>query len=154
MQARAGRTAAVLVTTLTVVVGASCSDDSGDAKAEARAFFAGGDCAALATVLDQSDLSERLGNGDDPTPELRSTATFLARARRDAPEQVRDEVVILARRYSDLADEAEEVDWAAIERGDPAATIGASRLGRHLADPRFGRAALTLSRYTAEHCRS
>lgn len=145
----AGRVAATVAAATFV----ACGGGSSTSDADMRAFFAGADCSSLALALDQSDLGDRIGAGTDPTADLERSAAFFARARRAAPAELREDVAVLATAYSRLADEAGAVDWAAIRRGDPAATIPASRLSRHLADADFGRAAHVVGLAAEEHCR-
>jgi hypothetical protein len=143
------RVAAVLALVLLV---AACSGGGDDETEQARRFFRGADCATLRETLDQSDLAARLAGPADPTPSLEETARFLHRARGKVPEQLAADVRVLAKEYTALAKGAAAVDWAAIARGDAMATIPASRLGRRLADPRFGAAAFALSRAAGAAC--
>jgi hypothetical protein len=143
------RFAAVLAV---VVLVAACTGGGDDHAEQARRFFRGADCATLRETLDQSDLAASLAGPADPTPALETTARFFRRARADAPESLAAAVRVLATTYAVLAKGAAQVDWAAIARGDAMATIPASRLGRRIADPRFGAAAFAVSRVAAGAC--
>jgi hypothetical protein len=135
-----------------VLLVAACSGAGDDEAEQARRFFRGADCATLRDTLDQSDLAASLAGPADPTPALEETARFLRDARRRAPEELAADVRVLTPAYAALAKGAGDVDWAAIARGDQMATIPASRLGRRLADPRFGAAAFAVGRAAAGAC--
>lgn len=143
------RVAAVLALVLLV---AACSGGGDDEAEQTRRFFRGADCATLRETLDQSDLAASLAGPADPTPALEQTARFFRRAGADAPEYLAADVRVLTTTYAALAQGATKVDWAAIARGDAMATIPASRLGRRIADPRFGAAAFAVSRSAAGAC--
>jgi hypothetical protein len=145
------RSRVAAVTALVLVVAACSGGGAADAE-QVRRFFRGADCATLHETLDQSDLAASLAGPTDPTHALDETARFLRDARRRAPDALAADVRVLTPAYAALAKGARDVDWAAIARGDQMATIPASRLGRRLADPRFGAAAFAVARAAAGAC--
>jgi hypothetical protein len=126
------------------------SDDGGGSTASA--FFANADCRQLARAFDQNGLSSALTSGDDPTADLEATAEFLEEASDEAPEEIADDVQVLADTYADLAETSADIDWDGIRSGNPAAAIGAAQFGQTFADSSFAEAAQNLATFVAENC--
>ena len=146
------RAAALLLAVIGLVVTSCSGGGNGDETARLHRLFKGADCATLRVTLDESSLAARLAGPADPTPALETTAKFLRTARSRAPEALARDVRVLATTYAKLAIGAKAVDWAAIGRGDPAATLPATRLAERLAEPRFGSAAFVLARAADRGC--
>lgn len=115
--------------------------------------FTSDECEQLSRAFDQQGLSSAVTGTDDPTDDFKETAQDLRDASGKAPEEIADDIATLAELYEDLAEAAESVDWEGLEAGNPAAAIGAARLGQVYADhPEFTQAAQNLSAYAMEHC--
>jgi hypothetical protein len=140
-------------TTQTTQTRRGTTHDSGDnSGSNGAAFFANADCRQLSRAFDQGQLSSSLTTGDDPTADHEATAEFLDEASDEAPEEIADDVQVLANAYQDLAERSADIDWAGIRSGNPAAAIGAAQLGQAFADSSFAEAAQNLSAFVAENC--
>jgi hypothetical protein len=127
------------------------SDGTGDPGV---ADFSSEECEQFAEAFDQSGLSQSItGASGDPTEQFEQTAAYLADAADELPEEIADDVEILADVYDQLAEASADIDWEGMQSGDVSAVDDAARLGQiYAANPEFTEAATNLSAYVAEVC--
>jgi hypothetical protein len=130
--------------------------DSGDSAdtggGTPGAVFANEDCRQLADAFDQGNLASSLTSGEDPTADLEATAAYLREAADEVPDEIADDVDVLADAYDDLAERAADVDWAGLKSGNPAAAASAAQLGTSFASADFAAAAQNLAGFVSENC--
>lgn len=136
----------------TTTTEASSDDGSGDGGGSTAGAFTSEECQQLADAFDESQLGA-FTSGTDPTPELEETAQFLTEAAAQAPDEVADDIGVMAEVYRELARAASDVDWDALASGDPSAIAAATQLSQVYVDnPDFGEAAGNLATWTADNC--
>jgi hypothetical protein len=100
-------------------------DTTDDTEEPSDDVGASGECAALVEALSSSD---DITTSDDPAAAiegLRDFADEIDAAVDDAPEEIRDDVEILADVYGEIADQLADVDVDSIDENDPQSIVEA-----------------------------
>ncbi len=116
--------------------------------------FNSAECQELADAFNQEGLSDAVtGLNGDPTAQLEEGAERLAAAAEDAPEEIREDIEILAEVYGELAAASGDIDWEGVQAGDASSIAALTQFaGIYANNPDLISASTNLATYVAETC--
>lgn len=133
---------------------ANTSDTSSDTAVDTGVGNQGGVCGDL--IEHFSDI-DALSDTDDPAAAvegLGEAADEINEIVDAAPEEIRDDVQVVADRYTDIKERLDEIDLASIDTSDPQAIVEAlddlEPIFRSFGDDDFVQASIRIGRYCAD----
>lgn len=110
------------------------------------------DLRAAFTSVDAQEMMSAFSDGSNPGPQFQAFAEAMALAEENAPEEIAADLAAMADSYAALADAADEIDWQAIQAGDPTASAAARDLMEGFSSEELADAGERVSTWLNDNC--